>query len=149
MAASGAGVRNADASVDTSRWLCVYPQYIDAKKTIPEGRRIPVDKAVINPTIGEMADCLNFLKLPFLFEPNKRYSRDWMVPGRVKVNLKSADGSCINPNIATRQALYLELGRLVPKHPRRQGKDSGQSNQQGPSQGGQSGGKGKGGKKKR
>ncbi len=27
-----------------ARWVCFYPIYIDANKTLPEGRRIPKEK---------------------------------------------------------------------------------------------------------
>lgn len=33
---SGASSSVANSKVDTSRWVCVYPIYLDAKKTIAE-----------------------------------------------------------------------------------------------------------------
>ena len=35
------------------RWVVVYPAYINAKKSIPEGRKLPIDKCVDNPTARE------------------------------------------------------------------------------------------------
>ncbi|MGH0182877.1 UNVERIFIED_CONTAM: hypothetical protein FKN15_010713, partial [Acipenser sinensis] len=35
------------------RFICIYPAFINSKKTIAEGRRIPIDKAVENPTYGK------------------------------------------------------------------------------------------------
>jgi hypothetical protein len=31
----------------TYRWICIYPAYINSKKTLAEGRRIPKDKASV------------------------------------------------------------------------------------------------------
>ncbi len=33
----------------------------------------------------------------------KSYSRDWMVPGRVRVKLRNDDGSAVNPEISSRE----------------------------------------------
>lgn len=33
----------------------------------------------------------------------KSYSRDWMVPGRVRVKLRNDDGSPVNPDIPSRE----------------------------------------------
>jgi len=41
-----------------SRWICIYPSYINVKKTLQEGRRIPKSKAVDNPTDMEIGDVL-------------------------------------------------------------------------------------------
>lgn len=42
----------------------------------------------------------------------KSYSRDWLVPGRVRVKLQNDDGSAANPDIPTREPL------LRPPHSR-------------------------------
>ncbi|XP_010130575.1 PREDICTED: signal recognition particle 19 kDa protein-like, partial [Buceros rhinoceros silvestris] len=39
-----------------ARYICIYPAYLNNKKTIAEGRRIPIDKAVENPTSTEIQD---------------------------------------------------------------------------------------------
>lgn len=40
------------------RWICIYPAYINSKKTLAQGRRINKDKAVENPTHQEIRDVL-------------------------------------------------------------------------------------------
>jgi len=40
--------------VDTSKWTIIYPAYINKKKTIDDGRRIPLDVACENPSLSEM-----------------------------------------------------------------------------------------------
>jgi hypothetical protein len=43
---------------DKSRWICIYPAYLNSKKTILEGRQIPAKIAVENPTCNEIKDVL-------------------------------------------------------------------------------------------
>ena len=74
------------AEIADKSWLCVYPNYIDSLKTIPEGRRISKDVAVTNPSAHEIAEACSALGLKNLVE-NKAYPRDWLVPGRVRVSL--------------------------------------------------------------
>ena len=38
------------------RWNILYPNYINSKKTVQEGRRIGLEKAVEHPRAGEMAE---------------------------------------------------------------------------------------------
>ena len=40
------------------RWATIFPAYLDKKKTIAEGRRIPKEKAVENPNYVEVAEVL-------------------------------------------------------------------------------------------
>lgn len=101
---------------DTSRWVVIYPIYINSKKTIAEGRRISASKACENPNCLEIADCCNHLKLPCAIELDKAYSRDFMQRGRVRVQLKREDGSFVNQDISSRKALMLKVAELVPKH---------------------------------
>uniref|UniRef100_A0A3Q4G4W2 Signal recognition particle 19 kDa protein n=1 Tax=Neolamprologus brichardi TaxID=32507 RepID=A0A3Q4G4W2_NEOBR len=43
---------------DKERFVCLYPIYINSKKTLAEGRRISVEKAVENPSCTEIRDVL-------------------------------------------------------------------------------------------
>ena len=38
------------------RWICIYPAYINSKKSIVEGRKVPKDKGADNPTVAEIRD---------------------------------------------------------------------------------------------
>ncbi|CAE7865693.1 SRP19 [Symbiodinium sp. KB8] len=42
--------------LDVSKWQIIYPNYINSKKTVQEGRRIGVDKACEHPRAFEMAE---------------------------------------------------------------------------------------------
>lgn len=86
------------------RWICIYPAYINSKKTIAEGRRIPKDKAVENPTHQEIRDILVAAGMKIGVE-NKLYSRErskeLLYRGRIRVQLKNDDGSPFNPDFPT------------------------------------------------
>lgn len=53
---------------DPQRWICIYPLYINSKKTIVQGRRIIRSKAVENPTSQEIYDVIEHLGLPCKLE---------------------------------------------------------------------------------
>ncbi|XP_010588141.1 signal recognition particle 19 kDa protein isoform X1 [Loxodonta africana] len=87
----------ARSPADQDRFICIYPAYLNNKKTIAEGRRIPINKAVENPTATEIQDVCLAVGLNAFLEKNKLYSREWnrdvQYRGRVRVQLKQEDGS--------------------------------------------------------
>ncbi|KAG8304384.1 signal recognition particle 19 kDa protein-like [Homalodisca vitripennis] len=110
---------------DPERWICIYPAYINSRKTTAEGRRIPKDKAVNNPTYQEIRDVLVAAGLKIGVEP-KMYCREtskeihsW---GRIRVQLKNEDGYLVNENFPTRQSVMLHLGAMIPMLKSRAGK---------------------------
>mmetsp|Transcript_14178 Transcript_14178/g.38979 ORF Transcript_14178/g.38979 Transcript_14178/m.38979 type:complete len:153 (-) Transcript_14178:135-593(-) len=103
------------ADFDTSRWNMFYPNYINSKKTLPEGRRICVNKAVEHPHAAEMAEICEYLKLPHKLEMDKAYPRDWLIKGRVRVMLKTPEGAFTHPEIHTKKQVMEKMGELIPK----------------------------------
>jgi signal recognition particle subunit SRP19 len=91
---------------NNSSWICIYPAYINSKKTLAEGRRIPKEKAVDNPTHQEIRDVLVAAGLKVGVE-NKIYSRErskeMLYRGRIRVQLKNDDGSPVNNDFQTRK----------------------------------------------
>ena len=85
----------------------IYPAYLNARKTLAEGRRTPKLKSVDNPLCSEIKDVCLSQKLEVEVEGNKIYSReltkDYIHGGRVRVQLKNEDGSPLNPSIASRK----------------------------------------------
>ncbi|XP_029986196.1 signal recognition particle 19 kDa protein isoform X1 [Sphaeramia orbicularis] len=81
---------------DKERFICVYPVYINSKKTLAEGRRVPTDKAVENPSCAEIRDVLTAAGMNVYVE-NKMHPREWnrdvQFRGRVRVQIKEADGT--------------------------------------------------------
>lgn len=107
--------------------VIVYPNYINSKKTVAEGRRIPKPKACEHPTPMEMLDCCKYLKIPTDVE-DKCYSRDWLNRGRLRVQLyKEGTREPVNPEIPNRRTLLLKIAELVPKHPGRSKKNQAQA----------------------
>ncbi|GJT82926.1 signal recognition particle 19 kDa protein-like protein [Tanacetum coccineum] len=81
-------------------WNILYPVYMNSKKTIAEGRRIPFSKACENPTALEIGDCCGHLKIPFAIEIDKAYQG-------------------ITANVREEKQLMLRIAELVPRHPGR------------------------------
>ncbi|XP_053360681.1 signal recognition particle 19 kDa protein isoform X2 [Clarias gariepinus] len=90
---------------DENRYLCIYPSYINSKKTLAEGRRIPTEKAVENPSCAEIKDVLTAAGMNVRVE-NKLYPREWnrdvQFRGRVRVQIKQEDGSLCQEKFTSR-----------------------------------------------
>ena len=86
----------------------IWPAYIDAGKTRSEGRRVPRDVAVEDPTVDEIAEAVGQVGYDAVIERDKAYSREnWTERGRVLV--KDADDSSKNDLI---QAVAAYVGIL-------------------------------------
>lgn len=73
----------------------IYPAYLDATKTRSEGRRVPRDLAVEEPTVDEIASAVRQVGYEAVIEREKAYSREhWKNRGRVLVT--DADDSSKN-----------------------------------------------------
>ncbi|CAL1162276.1 unnamed protein product [Cladocopium goreaui] len=101
--------------MDISKWNMLYPNYINSKKTVQEGRRIAAEKACEHPRAFEMAEICEYLKIPHVCEPDKAYPRDWLIRGRVRVLLKTPEGAYTHPEIHTKKDVMLKMGELIPK----------------------------------
>nr|XP_019525193.2 LOW QUALITY PROTEIN: signal recognition particle 19 kDa protein-like [Aedes albopictus] len=137
---------------DRERWVCIYPAYINKKKTRQEGRRIPKEQCVDNPSFQEIRDVMHSLNLNVIVE-NKQYSREkskeLAYRGRIRVQLRNNDGSPILKEYPSRDSLLVFLGKMIPQLKSRQGKPAeplaqASSPDGGGSGGGQSHKKGKG-----
>lgn len=78
--------------MDHSRFHAIYPNYLDANKTIALGRRIAASDAVDTPTVDDVAEVLRALRIRHAVQPFKGYPRDeesrWDNSGRVLVDLR-------------------------------------------------------------
>ncbi|CAO3591744.1 unnamed protein product [Absidia cylindrospora] len=98
-----------------SNWVCVYPCYIDADKSVNEGRKVVKEKAVKNPHAYHMAVAVQQLGLTVVYE-GKRHPRDWANPGRVRVQLKTKNSNFfINHQITTRKQLFHAIAERLPE----------------------------------
>ncbi|XP_056393438.1 signal recognition particle 19 kDa protein [Hyla sarda] len=104
---------------EPDRFICIYPAYINSKKTIAEGRKIPVEKAVQNPTCVEIAEICRANKLNAIVEVDKMYTREWnrdaQYKGRVRVQLMNEDGSPCVDKLSSRKAVMLRVAEDIPK----------------------------------
>ncbi|XP_004847416.1 signal recognition particle 19 kDa protein-like isoform X2 [Heterocephalus glaber] len=80
---------------DQDGFICIYPDYLNNKKTITEGRQIPISKK------------------------NKMYSREWnhdvQYRGRVQVQLEQEDGSLCLGQFPSCKSVMLYAAEMVPK----------------------------------
>ncbi|KFD48563.1 hypothetical protein M513_10574 [Trichuris suis] len=86
---------------DEIKWITIYPAYLNSKKSVAEGRRVPLSKKKMYPR-----------------DPN----RDWQFQGRVRLQLRNADGSIVNPSLPNRHSVFLYLCSMIPKLKTRQGR---------------------------
>ena len=73
----------------------IWPAYLDADRTRSEGRRVPQELAVEEPTVDEIAKAVQQIGYDAVVERDKSYSREpWAERGRVVV--RGADDSTKN-----------------------------------------------------
>ncbi|XP_064645308.1 signal recognition particle 19 kDa protein-like [Lineus longissimus] len=136
---------------DRERWVCIYPVYINSKRTVAEGRRIPKDKSIENPTYSEMRDVLANAGLTIGVEnkvhPREQDPRDGRFRGRIRIQLREDDGTLKNENFPNRRSIMLHLGETIPKLKSRQQGGGGSTTSQPQSSGGQKKQKNKKGKR--
>ncbi|KAF6022166.1 SRP19 [Bugula neritina] len=137
---------------DRERWMCFYPAYINSKKTVSDGRRIPKDQAVENPTHEEIKTVCVAAGLTVGVEnktyPRELYPRDMTYRGRIRVQFKDDNGQPKYEKFPTKKSLMLYVAETIPKLKTRIQKQN-QAQQQAAQQAKQSSGKSKGKNKKR
>lgn len=102
------------------RSMVIYPIYINADKSVAEGRRVPKSSAVSKPKSQEILDILTHAGYKCVLLKDKLHPKDtyksnpcnW---GRVHVEFKNADRTPILPEIAkTKAALLRYVGEKIP-----------------------------------
>merc|ERR1712226_960381 len=102
------------------RSMVVYPIYINADKSVAEGRRVPKSSAVSKPKSQEILDILTYagykcVLLKDKLHPKDTYKSDPCNWGRIHVEFKNADKSPILPEIAkTKSELLRYIGVKIP-----------------------------------
>ncbi|CAH0702906.1 unnamed protein product [Spodoptera exigua] len=108
---------------DVERWICIYPAYLNSKKTLAQGRKLSKSHCVENPTHQEIRDVLVAAGLRVGVE-NKLYprepSKEILYRGRIRVQLKNDDGTPVKPEFPTREAVMKHIGESIPKLKTRQ-----------------------------
>lgn len=55
----------------------VYPEYFNKELSLKEGRKVPLEIAVKNPSINNIANALKKLKIQHIVEKDKSYPGRW------------------------------------------------------------------------
>lgn len=74
------------------RWVVLWPENIDSKMSRREGRKIPRNLAVENPSLDEIERALRSLGLSYEREDDKRHPADWW-RGRGRILVRDVVGS--------------------------------------------------------
>jgi signal recognition particle subunit SRP19 len=67
----------------------IWPAYLDAERSRSEGRRVPLDLAVPEPTVDEIASAVQQVGYDAVIDRERTYPREYEPRGRVVV--KGAD----------------------------------------------------------
>ena len=104
--------------MDPTGFFVIYPSYLDASKTMKQGRRIGLENSVDTPTVQDLSDALASMNVRHVQQPHKGYSRDqttlWDNPGRVRV-----DPSILEDSLYTKRSLLVELASIIKELPTR------------------------------
>ena len=124
---AGPAVPTSNLSIEVQKqiknWQIIWPAYIDAAKTRPEGRCVPLSCAVKSPTCKEIVDVLKSLGFQAVEEPHKRYPRDILEYGRVRVLIKVEKKSVVE-ELPCKSVVLLKVCELIPKLVSRQASSS-------------------------
>ncbi|POY71113.1 hypothetical protein BMF94_5870 [Rhodotorula taiwanensis] len=101
-------------------WDTLYPIYIDKKRPQQDGgRRVNAKLAIEWPFAEQMAKACRMLGFEAVFEasrPLKTHPKDWENPGRVKVQLRTAEGTPRNSTIKNKRILLARICSVLAPH---------------------------------
>jgi len=86
----------------------IWPAYLDTSKTRAEGRRVPREQAVDEPTVDEIAKAAQQVGYDAVIERDMTYPREYEPRGRVLV--KGADDATKN-DLVQAIAAYVDILR--------------------------------------
>eukprot|EP01112_Ceratiomyxa_fruticulosa_P012396 TRINITY_DN3429_c0_g1_i3.p1 TRINITY_DN3429_c0_g1~~TRINITY_DN3429_c0_g1_i3.p1 ORF type:complete len:144 (+),score=27.33 TRINITY_DN3429_c0_g1_i3:157-588(+) len=96
----------------------VWPSALNSKKSISDGRKIPISKCVDNPNPQEIFEaCVKNLQFKAELQPFKCYPRDFTIAGRVLVSKESL--AAANPPKKKKKALLALIASEIAKNPRK------------------------------
>lgn len=102
---------------ERERWICIYPLYINNKRSIREGRRVPKSRCVDNPTCREIFDVVKAAGFQADVE-NKSHPREQRegttFKGRVRIQLRKSDGGPTITNFPTKKSLLFHICETIP-----------------------------------
>ncbi|GAB0491854.1 hypothetical protein MMPV_003109 [Pyropia vietnamensis] len=102
--------------VDATRWVVIYPAYLNANYSFAQGRKIPKSAAVADPTITDVFEAARGLGVSLGVE-DKCYPRDFFNRGRIRVQLWNTRVSPkvpVHPHLRSRRDLYVAVAAAIP-----------------------------------
>ena len=116
----------------------MYPVYLDKNKTKVQGRKVTLDVACPIVSASHIFEACKRLKLGRVLEvgfknhshttrisqklirttrpqPRAQHPRDWGRWGRVRVQIKTPEGTLCDPDIKTRKDLFAKICKVVPE----------------------------------
>ena len=96
-------------------WYGLYPMYVDKAFSKNDGRKTDLANSCENPTLEEISQVLQFLKIPHGIEQYKRHPKDFFRFGRIRYNLQNEEKKFYNEEVPTKRVLYKKLGAMIPK----------------------------------
>lgn len=100
------GVARNEVSEEMKSWKVLYPCYFDKRRSLAEGRRVPMDLAVNDPLAITLAEACESLGYQVSVELVKSHPQDWANLGRVRVNTTSP-----------KRNLYADVSMYLKLHP--------------------------------
>lgn len=98
---------------DPSKWVVIFPHYLDSTRKRSGGRKIATSKAVESPGANEIFEVVRELGLRTQLELDKAYCRDCWLPGRVRIELFDEAGSPIQPDLARSRKYRATAGSRI------------------------------------
>eukprot|EP01057_Protomagalhaensia_wolfi_P004706 Protomagalhaensia_wolfi_Nauph_80__4705@NODE_487_length_2443_cov_138_526622_g367_i0_p3_GENE_NODE_487_length_2443_cov_138_526622_g367_i0NODE_487_length_2443_cov_138_526622_g367_i0_p3_ORF_typecomplete_len228_score52_05SRP19/PF01922_17/4_8e03SRP19/PF01922_17/1_1e24Treacle/PF03546_14/8_2_NODE_487_length_2443_cov_138_526622_g367_i09031586 len=108
---------------ETQRWPIVYPHYLDSERTHKQGRKVARSFAVPNPIPEEVAEACSQLGLRWVLE-DKCYPRDFLLRGRIRVELLHPTKLPVNANLPNKFVLLQKLAQRIPLTPTRRHREA-------------------------
>eukprot|EP00186_Timspurckia_oligopyrenoides_P003164 CAMPEP_0182444410 /NCGR_PEP_ID=MMETSP1172-20130603/2872_1 /TAXON_ID=708627 /ORGANISM="Timspurckia oligopyrenoides, Strain CCMP3278" /LENGTH=187 /DNA_ID=CAMNT_0024639959 /DNA_START=28 /DNA_END=591 /DNA_ORIENTATION=- len=110
-----AGTDGKKQQPDSSRWVVIYPAYLDKRRTESEGRKVSLEYAVNAPHAIEIFKVVASMGLQGHLELAKSYSRDFFVKGRVRVKLFDENHCPLRSDLCNRKALRIAIAKELVK----------------------------------
>eukprot|EP00602_Paraphysomonas_sp_CaronLab_P004235 CAMPEP_0185026338 /NCGR_PEP_ID=MMETSP1103-20130426/10338_1 /TAXON_ID=36769 /ORGANISM="Paraphysomonas bandaiensis, Strain Caron Lab Isolate" /LENGTH=181 /DNA_ID=CAMNT_0027559885 /DNA_START=50 /DNA_END=595 /DNA_ORIENTATION=- len=100
---------------DFSKFVQIWPAYINSDLSYAQGRRIGKEHCCSDPIVSEMSEICQSLKLRHVIEPYKRYPRLFLKCGRIRVQIVDDSGNYCNEEIKSKKDLLKKMGTFIPK----------------------------------
>ncbi|KAJ1643601.1 signal recognition particle subunit [Coemansia asiatica] len=106
------GMRVVNDASKFKDWICLYPLYFDKSRSLEQGRKVPLGKAIFAPHGRQLSVAVKQAGFNVCYEPNKRHPRDFFNAGRVRVELFNGGGP-VNRAVDSRKKLMMVVAEKM------------------------------------